>query len=350
MKQIYSEIIQCRGSHYDLGWMQGNALKDGLVLKNRKKQWKVNRPRFSVDEQEAKEVIFTFAPQIWDELLGLQDALEWPIEEIIKFFSGYQMEYRKSGCSIYTTEDYMIRNYDYHPKTYEGRFVLFQPTDKGHAIIGPSQLITGRMDGMNEHGLAIGYNYIHQKKPGAGFVCNMIARIILETCENVEQACEVLKEIPHRHSFTYVVLDTKGITYAVEATPRKIIVREANICTNHFEELTDENRYHLDDSFRRMAAIQAEKQNLNTVSDAFHYMNNREGDVFAHQYKSWSGTIHTSAYLPKQKEVWFGLGGNARPVIFDFAKWLSGEKLFIKRMIGELDTEAFFLHMDKEEY
>src|SRR5699024_10166795 len=153
----------------------------------------------------------------------------------------------KSGCSIYTTSDYMIRNDDYHPKTYEGRYTVFQPNDGGYAIIGPSQRITGRMDGMNETGLAIGYNCMHRKKPKDGVICHMIARLVLETCANVEEAIVLLKEIPHRHSFSYIGLDESRETYVVEATPRKVAVRSARICTNHFEILKDENRYHLDD-------------------------------------------------------------------------------------------------------
>lgn len=150
MKQIYSDVIQFRGTHYEFGYMQGEELKDSLTVKNREDQWKIRQPRFTVEEEEVKKAITQFAPGVWEELLGLQDALKWPIERVLQEFGGYRLDYVRSGCSIMTGDDYLIRNYDYHPKTYEGRYVLFQPSDRGYSSIGPSQRGTGRMDGMNE--------------------------------------------------------------------------------------------------------------------------------------------------------------------------------------------------------
>ena len=44
MKQIYSDIIQFRGSHYDFGYMQGEKIKNSLTVINRENQWKVRKP------------------------------------------------------------------------------------------------------------------------------------------------------------------------------------------------------------------------------------------------------------------------------------------------------------------
>lgn len=347
MKQIYSDIIQFRGSHYEFGVMQGEQLKDSLTLENREKQWKIRKPRFSIKAEEVKNVLLPFAPGIWDELLGMQEALKWSMEDILQDFGGYRLAYNRSGCSIFTGADYMIRNYDYHPKTYEGRYTFYQPTDQGYAVIGPSQRITGRMDGMNEKGLALGYNFMHRKKPGDGFICNMIGRMVLENCANVDEAVAMLKEIPHRHSFSYIVLDESEETFVVEATPRDVEVRKSNVCTNHFELMKHENRYHLDDSYQRMEAIQSQQSQVTDAYQAFRMLNDTNKGVFSNQYKNWSGTIHTSAYFPKQKKAWFALGGDREPLIFDFAKWLQGDNVTTKRVLGEVDTDLKFLHMDK---
>ena len=346
MKQIYSDIIQFRGNHYDFGFMQGKQIKDSFILKNRERIWKLRRPRFTVDELETKRMLTQFAPGMWDEIEGLKDALEMSMQVILRDFGGYRIPIEKSGCSIVTGKDYLVRNYDFHPKTYEGRFSLFQPTDTGHATIGPAQRITGRMDGMNEKGLAMGYNSINRKAPGAGFVCWMIGRMILENCATVEEAITFLKEIPHRHTFSYIVLDPNEETYIIETSPRAVEVRQSHACTNHHEIMTEENRRYLVDSEKRLHAILKEKNEKMDAYAAFHLMNDTDKNVFSKEYKSWAGTIHTSAYLPKEKQVWMALGGDQEPIKFDFAKWLQGEEIGTERIYGEVETEIGFAHMD----
>ncbi|MBM7692764.1 putative choloylglycine hydrolase [Peribacillus deserti] len=347
MKQIYSDVIQFRGTHYDFGCYQGERIKDSLTVKNRENQWKVRKPRFTVSAQEVKKAIMPFAPGVWDELLGLQAALEWPMESVLQEFGGYRLDYVKSGCSILTGDHYLIRNYDYHPKTYEGRYVFYQPEDQGYAIAGPSQRVTGRMDGMNEKGLAIGYNFMHRKNPGDGFICCMIGRLILEACANVEEAVAMLKEIPHRHSFSYIVHDKSNETYIIETSPRGVEVRQSRSCTNHFEILKHENRNHLVDSKRRLEIMQEQQERLSSAQKAFRLLNDPAQGVFSNLYSSWAGTIHTSAYFPREMKTWMALGGDQQPVEFDFAKWLQGEDVKIKRITGEIDTDIPFVHMDE---
>lgn len=347
MKQIYSDVIQFRGTHYEFGYMQGEELKDSLTVKNREDQWKIRQPRFTVEEEEVKRAITRFAPGVWEELLGLQEALKWPIDRVLQEFGGYRLDYVRSGCSIMTGNDFLIRNYDYHPKTYEGRYVLFQPTDQGYSSIGPSQRGTGRMDGMNEKGLVIGYNFMNRKNPGDGFICCMIGRLIVESCADVQEAVAMLKEIPHRHSFTYVVYDKSGSTYIVETSPRNVAVRTSNACTNHFEIMKNENRNHLIDSKRRLEIIQDHEGKLASAYDAYRLFNDTNQGVFSDLYSSWAGTIHTSAYLPKEMKAWIALGGNQEPTSIDFAKWLEGEDVELERINGVIDTDIPFVHMDE---
>ena len=203
------------------------------------------------------------------------------------------------------------------------------------------------MDGMNEKGLVIGYNFMNRKKPGDGFICCMIGRIIVEACANVDEAVEMLKEIPHRHSFSYVVYDRSGKTFIVETSPRGVEVRSSTACTNHFEMMKHENRNHLVDSKRRLGVMERQQDNLSDAYDAFRLLNDKDKGVFSDLYSSWAGTIHTSAYLPKDMKAWIALGGNQEPIQFDFAKWLNGQDVEIERIIGEVDTDIPFVHMDE---
>lgn len=102
-------------------------MKNQILLKNRANQWKVRKPLFSIDINETKRISQEIAPAIWEELSGFAEALEWPMERVLLEFGGYRVKLNRSGCSILTGKDYLIRNYDYHPKTYDGFIRCFSP-------------------------------------------------------------------------------------------------------------------------------------------------------------------------------------------------------------------------------
>lgn len=347
MRQVFSEVKQFRGSHADFGYFLGKSLQQSPLIPNRKKQWGPRKDRhFIIDSTTFRQVIMPIAPEIVDEIHGLAEALQLDEEEAVQLFGGYYLEFVRSGCSVFADTDYMIRNYDSHPIPYEGHYLLYQPTDGGYATIGPSMQITGRTDGMNEKGLVMGYNFTHSKKSADGFLCNMIGRLILERCASVDEAISLLKEIPHRHSFSYVLLDPSGISYVVEASPREVVARQSQVCTNHFHLLHEENRYRQEESREREKTIEKNQQNGSGAYQAFQIMNDPAYDIFSFKYDAAAGTLHTAAYFPKEKKAWFSLGANRRPVIFDFGKWLEGEDTNITKILGALDYPGVFANME----
>ncbi|GAB2567881.1 C45 family autoproteolytic acyltransferase/hydolase [Gracilibacillus alcaliphilus] len=351
MKKIHANVIQFRGNHYDFGYYQGQLLQNHILLENRERQWKVRRPLFDIKAEETKAIFQEVAPAIWEEIIGLQDALEWPIDRVLLEFGGYRSTLTPSGCSILSGKDFLVRNYDYHPKTYDGCYTVYQPTDKGNAVIGVTQKVTGRSDGMNDKGLAMGYTFAHRKRPGDGFVCNMIGRLILETCTDIAEAVSLLKNIPHRGSFNYVLFDKRHEeSTIVETSPRKVAVRNGSACTNHFQLLTEENRYYLEDSKRRLESIAERQVSPLSGEEAFQLLNGTEHGVFSKLYGQWAGTIHTSAYFPTKLETWFALGGDRTPVSFDFSAWLKGSDFSVTKVLGEVDTDIPFVHMEKVDW
>lgn len=343
MQQATSDIMTFRGSHFELGVKTGKWLQQTPLLKNREKEWKKRVPRFDIDVNETYQIFQTYAPQIWEELMGLQSILKMPTRQIILNFGHYRFtDLKESGCTVFEGKDFMVRNYDYHPATYDGRYLLYQPTDSGLAQIGPVSRVTGRMDGMNESGLTMGYNFMHRKKPANGFVCYMIGRLILENCRNVTEAIQLLKEIPHRSSFSYILMD-KSLNHAiVEVTPRSIDVRYDNICTNHFEILTHENRNYTKESKERLARTISQTNDNLDMTTAFKLFNNPQYEIYSKLFKSWSGTIHTSMYHPETLTAYFTLGENAPPEIIDFKSWLDGQDLNITHFTGNIDTDLTF--------
>jgi predicted choloylglycine hydrolase len=347
MKQYYSDVIQYRGNHYDFGYFQGELLRNSPVLPNREEQWEPKKDRhFRIDSALFKDIMNNIAPTILGEIRGLADALNMEMEKAFRLFGGHYLEYTRSGCSIFTDPRFMVRNYDSHPRGYEGRYMFYEPTDSGYAVIGPSMQITGRIDGMNEKGLVMGYNFTHSKKSGDGFICNMIGRLILETCADIDEAISLLKEIPHRHSFSYVLLDASGESYVVEASPRQVAARKSNVCTNHFHLLDEENRYRQEETRERETKILMEQQHATNPYEGFKVMNSPDHGVFSNKYGASAGTIHTSVYFPKELKAWFVIGPDRMPVIFDFGKWLQGDKVNITQIKGELDYHRPFVNME----
>ena len=344
MQKVYSDIMTFRGSHFDLGVETGKWMKQTRLLQNREKEWKKRLPRFDIDVNETYEIFQTYAPQIWEELIGMREVLEIPIRQIVFNFAHYRFTPIKkdSGCTVFLGNDYLVRNYDYHPATYDGRYLLYQPYDGGLAQIGPTSRITGRMDGLNSAGLAMGYNFMHRKKPSNGFVCYMIGRLILELCKDTDEAIRLLKELPHRSSFSYIVMD-KNLNHAiVEVSPRDISVRYDRTCTNHFKLLTHENRNYTKESKERLGRTLKQTNIHMDKAKAFELFNNPSYEIYSKLFSSWSGTIHTSLYQHETMQAWLALGENGVPIQIDFARWLEGNELDMTTIEGVIDTDIQF--------
>src|SRR5699024_10767173 len=126
---------------------EGVLVKNSPILPDRERQWVPKRDRhLMVDPEKYLAIITMIVPAILDERHGLADALDMDMEKALRSFGGYYLEFRRSGCSIFTDSDYMVRNYDSHPRGYEGRYVFYAPSDEGYAFIAPSMQITGRID------------------------------------------------------------------------------------------------------------------------------------------------------------------------------------------------------------
>lgn len=129
------------------------------------------------------------------------------------------------------------------------------------------------MDGMNEKGLAVGYHFVNRLKPGDGFICCSIARMLLDTCKSTEEAIWLLKEIPHRHAFNYSLYDSSGHAAIAEASSKGVQVKRGQklACTNHFElgDKRSENRNRLEETMQRKKWIEGRFHTELNPKDAF---------------------------------------------------------------------------------
>ncbi|WP_051314704.1 C45 family autoproteolytic acyltransferase/hydolase [Alteribacter aurantiacus] len=336
--KIQVDVVQGRGSPFEFGKKQGIKLKEMPLFRTHEKRRKRSMRSYDTKIVEAKRWFMELAPELWEELEGLAEGIGWSLEDTVHEYGGYQQDWKKSGCSTFMINGIYGRNYDYHPKTYDGRFVLWQPsTANGYASIGFAQRMIGRMDGMNEKGLASGYHFVNRVRPGDGFICTTINRFLLNHCRDVNEATAMLNEIPHRHAFNYSLADASGNSVVIEASSKGVRASENRTsCTNHFVLKQSENRHRIEESVERLSKLEKYVETNPDAKTCFYYLNHETYGIAKRDYENWSGTIHTACYDTTNRQVYCGVGVNAQPVHFSFDEWLNGRNNLIKKVKGNI--------------
>lgn len=175
-------------------------------------------------------------PLLWEEIHGIADGLNISMERAVLAFGNGGLRPPTGGCSAAITDTIYGRNYDFKPRNYGARFALVQVTG-AYASIGSSELLTGRLDGMNERGLVIGLHLVRQAPRAPGFICVLIVRMVLDQCSTTAEAVALLRKLPHAMQYNYSLLDSNGVAAVVEAVPGCVAVRTGPwlACTNHFQ-------------------------------------------------------------------------------------------------------------------
>src|SRR5262249_53431331 len=157
-----------------------------------------------------------------------------PMERAVLSFGNDGLRPPIGACSAIMADGVYGRNYDFRPRYYGARFALVQATGCS-ASVGSSELLTGRLHGMNHHCLTIGLHLVRARPRFPGLSCVLIVRIILDQCATTAEAIAMLRSLPHAMQYNYSLLDAHGISAVVEAVPGSIAVRTGDwlACTNH---------------------------------------------------------------------------------------------------------------------
>jgi predicted choloylglycine hydrolase len=254
--------------------------------------------------------------------------------------SNARLGFQKRGCSSLMTNVSYGRNYDYSPRRYDPTLVAIQP--KGvHASLAFADRFTGRVDGMNEHGLCVGLHLVNFRPVRSGLACILIVRMVLDQCATTQEAVRLLTRIPHGQPFNYSLLDAVGPAAVVEASPLATAVRYGRqlACTNHFQtaKLARYNRQYAG-SHQRLPPLETWSRAELSSQQLFAALNHGESPVFDHGYRSGSGTLHTFVCEPATRNMLVGIGGDASPRSIDFKTWTRGASLGFSQLEGQLGT------------
>ncbi len=188
------------------------------------------RPKFLTCETALKQHMPELLP-LYSQLVELGGGSD----AAARFLSLYCPTPYLSGCSqaVWTRdESFLIRNYDYSSKLWEG--ILLRTCWNGKQVMAMSDCLWGVLDGMNEDGLAVSLAFGGRKTLGEGFGIPLILRYILEFCDSTAQATDVLRRVPSHMAYNVTVLDRSGAHATVFISPdRDIVVSRRKLATNH---------------------------------------------------------------------------------------------------------------------
>jgi len=239
-----------KGSHYEMGLHYGNLLYKNGVRLDEIVKCDEEKLKFGVESMRICQEIY---PNVLKEIRGMAEGLHLSYETLGTFIitaGAFDFDIGCSNLAVKTDNGVFFgRNHDMFTvlkKTTET--VLYRP-DEGYYFVGQGDIMIGKEDGINEHGLAVGMNFVYPKrvKPGLNFM--IIVRLLLETCKNTKEAIEVLKKIPASTSHNIILADKSGDMAVVEMCSEATRIRypEHNyiVSTNHFNHpdmLKHENR------------------------------------------------------------------------------------------------------------
>jgi hypothetical protein len=241
--------IVLEGTPYEVGRLQGQMLKgDPQRLRYLTPTLPFLQPFSGAGAQKALAYYDRYCPGIGDEIQGAADAVGVPIQDIA-FLGGKDRESgasripvdepasgagRRSGgsgrsqggrCSHFAvlpsaSEDghlYAGQNEDCGPGDLDLRLCTTRVRGKP-AHIGFSDMTFGRVQGMNEHGFCVTSSWGAPMVwlPGEGLPYFAVVRALLDRCQTVDQALDVLAGLPIAWCTNVIVSDRSGSAALIE--------------------------------------------------------------------------------------------------------------------------------------
>jgi predicted choloylglycine hydrolase len=194
-----------------------------------------------------------------------------------------------------TGEPVLVRNYDYDPRLFEA--TVHRSRWSNRAVLGTGDCLWGLVDGVNDAGLAVSLTFGGRREVGEGFGVPLVIRYLLEVCDDVAAATEVLARLPHQLSYNVTLCDAGGSVATVMVAPdRPARVTGERQTTNHPE--TVEWPEHAEwvgsvERLDRLRQLQAERAGSDQLIDAM-----LAPPLLARRWDEGFATLYTAAYRP----------------------------------------------------
>lgn len=253
------EVLDCRGDHYTMGIAQGEACREQLrdmhkalvefsgLQSNRVAERALRRAAPPLARTLGRAGKYLMArdlrdsyPEQYDRVLGIAEGAHVPLHYLfvapVIEFALNRTSYRTPGaCTAMavtaaksrTGEPIIAKNFDYPDAardTYLAR--RSRPAGLASSVEITNAPLCGSHEGVNEHGLAITYNYGSFRGPASGRVTlTTLVQEVLELCRNVRDAVEYLRGRPRLGGALLMLADADGEIASVEVAPDQLAVR-----------------------------------------------------------------------------------------------------------------------------
>ena len=207
-----------------------------------------------------------------------------------------------TGCSqaVWTEgeEPILVRNYDYHPRLLEG--TLLRSEWLGSPVLAMLDCLWGVLDGMNASGLVVSLAFGGRTQVGDGFGIPVVLRHVLETCDNAEEAVDVLKRVPAHMAYNVTVLDQAGRFKTVYLSPdRTPVVRQFPVATNHQGRVEWLEHAHATATLERERFLFSRFVDTDETASGFIESFLRP-PLLSQSYSRGYGTLYTAVYWPRR--------------------------------------------------
>jgi predicted choloylglycine hydrolase len=257
------------------------------------------RPHYLEGRRAMTEHMPELVP-LWHELVDLAGGGD----QAARALSLWRPSPYLTGCSQAVwqrNEPFLVRNYDYHPKAFDG--TALRTRWQGTAVLGMLDCLWGLLDGVNEHGLVVALAFAGRRAVGTGFGIPLLLRYVLQRCTDVPSAVETLRRLPTHMSYHVTLLDAHGRHGRVTVFPdRPAIWSEANVATNHGESIEWAEHAQATRSVERLRTLQVALQDHDEDGQRFVKRFLRP-PLFQVQYSRGYGTLYTAVYRPRERRL-----------------------------------------------
>lgn len=200
--------------------------------------------------REALAVYERCIPELVEEVRGLAEGTKVTFEAMFAWLSTMYGFGDLHGCTCFAFNDgdntILCRNSDMYPSLKKTSESVLYRADGKNILLGNSTSFVQLEDGINEHGLAVGINFLLTKTYKVGINTGFLVRAILENCKDTNEAIRFIENVPVCSTQNILLADANGNLAAVELSPARMHVRRSTdylISTNHFvsEEMQNEH-------------------------------------------------------------------------------------------------------------